>query len=213
VEIIKTIDLWTEQNPNHYEGFNGAFVDGFENGKQPFDEYKIVKNCNCVITTNDKTLNICNKHNAIVFYLKKVPVRLFVINKNTETERLIELALSQTFGNTKLKSEFEQHKIKFNSVDMKQKPVYNGSDLSKEIDVGSCDRWSLLCLMLRGHYTESITPYGNFANDQYEFLPSLDIKYALQTDSEKFEITHSCAFINAIKTRLIPIQNNSPLTK
>lgn len=30
---------------------------------------------------------------------------------------------------------------------------------------------------------------------------------------EKFEIEHKCAFINTLKTRLIPIQENSPLTK
>lgn len=46
---IKTIDLWTEQFKNHYECFNGAFVDGFENNNIPFDRYKIVKNCNCII--------------------------------------------------------------------------------------------------------------------------------------------------------------------
>lgn len=28
MEIIKTIALWTEQYKNHYECFNGAFVDG-----------------------------------------------------------------------------------------------------------------------------------------------------------------------------------------
>lgn len=31
MKVIKTIDLWTEQKDNHYECFNGAFVDGFEN--------------------------------------------------------------------------------------------------------------------------------------------------------------------------------------
>ena len=46
---IKTIDLWTEKNVNHYECFNGAFVDGFENNKNPFDRYKIVKNVICKI--------------------------------------------------------------------------------------------------------------------------------------------------------------------
>ncbi len=46
---IKTIDLGTEQFKNHYECFNGAFVDGFENNNIPFDRYKIVKNCNCII--------------------------------------------------------------------------------------------------------------------------------------------------------------------
>ncbi len=32
MKTIKTIDLWTERKENHYECFNGAFVDGFENG-------------------------------------------------------------------------------------------------------------------------------------------------------------------------------------
>ena len=68
--IIKTIDLWTEQLKNHYECFNGAFVDGFENNNIPFDRYKIVKNCNCIITVSSKNINISNKHNCIVFYKK-----------------------------------------------------------------------------------------------------------------------------------------------
>lgn len=29
LDIIKTIDLWTEQLDNHLECFKGAFVDGF----------------------------------------------------------------------------------------------------------------------------------------------------------------------------------------
>lgn len=71
MEIIKTIDLWTEQYDNHYDCFNGAFVDGFENNKIAFDEYKIVKNCNCVITVKDgESFNIRNKHHAIVFYAR-----------------------------------------------------------------------------------------------------------------------------------------------
>lgn len=28
MNFIQTIDLWTEQRDNHYECFNGAFVDG-----------------------------------------------------------------------------------------------------------------------------------------------------------------------------------------
>ena len=44
--VIKTIDLWTEQYKDHYECFNGAFVDGFEKNRIPFNNYKIVKNCN-----------------------------------------------------------------------------------------------------------------------------------------------------------------------
>ena len=36
MNIIRTIDLWTEPNDNQYECFNGAFVDGFENNKIPW---------------------------------------------------------------------------------------------------------------------------------------------------------------------------------
>jgi len=50
-------------------------------------------------------------------------------------------------------------------------------------------------------------------SDRYEFIPDIFIKYELTTDTEKFEIEHKCAFINTIKTRLIPIQENSSLTK
>ncbi len=28
MKVIKTIDLWTEQKIDHYECFNGCFVDG-----------------------------------------------------------------------------------------------------------------------------------------------------------------------------------------
>lgn len=56
MKTIKTIDLWTEQHENHYECFNGAFVDGFENTKTPYDEYKIIKNCNCIINVNQNDI-------------------------------------------------------------------------------------------------------------------------------------------------------------
>lgn len=84
---------------------------------------------------------------------------------------------------------------------------------SKEIDVGSCDRWKLLYNMLKGSYTESDTQYGNFASDKYEFIPDLYISYKLTTDTEIFDIEHKCAFINTVKTRIIPIQEKSLLTK
>ncbi len=43
MNIIRTIDLWTEQNPNHIECFGDAFVDGFENGNITFNSYKMLK--------------------------------------------------------------------------------------------------------------------------------------------------------------------------
>lgn len=212
MEVFKTIDLWTEQYVNHYECFNGAFVDGFENDKIPFTEYKIIKNCNCIITT-EKNINISNKHNAIVFYKDKKPVRLMVINKDTDIEKCIGVALNQYFKDTNLLDLYNSLNIKSSFVDMNEAPVYNGVNNVKEIDVGSCDRWKLLYNMLKGSYTESDTSYGNFQSDKYEFVPNLFIKYKLVTDTEIFDIEHKCAFINILKTRIIPIQENSLLTK
>lgn len=60
MNIIKTIDLWTEQKENHYECFNGAFIDGFDNPNIPFNKYKIVKNCNCTINVSLKDIHISN---------------------------------------------------------------------------------------------------------------------------------------------------------
>ena len=210
--VIRTIDLWTEQNINHYECFNGAFVDGFENGKKPFDEYKIIKNCNCIITINNKNINIRNKHNAIIFYKNRVPVRLMVINGDTDIDKCVNLALSQRFQDEKLIELYKRSDIKSSIIDLKEVPVHNNSNVTKEIDVGSCDRWNLLYSMLKGSYTESDTVYGNYETDQYEFLPSIFITYKLLTNEEDFEISHKCAFINTLKTRIVPIQENSPLT-
>lgn len=209
---IKSIDLWTEQMPNQYECFNGAFIDGFCNDNIPFDEYKIIKNCNCIITCGKKDINISNKHNAIVFYNKCKPVRLMVINKNTDIEKCINTALSQNFKGNRLIDLYENKKIKSYTIDLKQKAIINNADITKEIDVGSCDRWSLLYSMLKGSYTEDNTPYGNYQSDKFEFIPDIRITYNLKIDSEEFLIEHKCAFINEIKTRIIPIQENSKLT-
>ena len=45
---IKTIDLWTEQYNNHYECFNGAFIDGFDDGNIPIEH-------NCAFINEVKT--------------------------------------------------------------------------------------------------------------------------------------------------------------
>lgn len=212
MKIINSIDLWTEQYKNHYECFNGAFVDGFDKKIKPFNKYKIIKNCNCIITTNMEDMNISNKHNAIIFYDNDNPVRLVVINKDTEIENCINVALNQNFDNMKLKDLYKQENIKSSIIDMNEQAISNNKDIRKEIDVGSCDRWKLLYNMLKGSYTEDDTPYGNYQSDKYEFVPNIQIKYELKTDTEIFEIKHNCAFINEIKTRIIPIQDNSRLT-
>ena len=214
MNVIKTIDLWTEQHDNHYECFNGAFIDGFENEKLPFNEYKIVKNCNCIISIENKDVNINNKHNAIVFYKDSIPVRLMVINKNTDIDKCISIALSQHFNDSTLNDYYDKNNIKSKLIDMNEESIFKDTDNTKsETDIGFCDRLNLLYCMLKGSYTESDTSYGNFQSDRYEFIPDIFIKYELTTDTEKFEIEHKCAFINTIKTRLIPIQENSSLTK
>ncbi len=209
---IKTIDLWTEQYKNYYECFNGAFVDGFENNNIPFDRYKIVKNCNCIITVSNKNINISNKHNCIIFYKNNNPVRLMVINKDTEIEKCIDIALKQNFNNKFLKDIYEENDIKSSIVDKKEAPIYNDSNIKKEIDVLSCDRWNLLYNMLKGSYTEDNTHYDNNKSNKYEFIPDMKINYELKTDEEIFLIEHKCAFINETKTKIIPIQENSRLT-
>ncbi len=212
MKFIRTIDLWTEQKMNHVECFCGAFVDGFENGNIPFDSYKIVRNCNCIITCSQSEFNICNKHNAIIFYKNNEPVRLMVINKETNIDQCIDLALNQIFNNTFLKDIYAFHSIKRTDINLNETPIYNNSDKSKEIDVGSCDRPSLLECMLEGCYTQSNTNYGKSNGDNnYSFVPNTFIEYKLMTDTECFKIEHHCAFVNKNMTRVIPLQDNSSL--
>jgi len=66
--------------------------------------------------------------------------------------------------------------------------------------------------MLEGSYTEADTGFGKENNDtDFHFRPNISICYNLLTDNEWFFITHSCAFINSDKTRVIPLQNHSKL--
>ena len=214
MEIIRTIDLWTEQHDDHYECFNGAFTDGVRDDSAPFDSYKVIKNCNCIISVSDDNIKIKNKHNAIVFYNDSKPVRLIVINKDTDIDKCIKTALNNYYLDSNLEEIYKKLNINQKSVDLFEKPIKK-EEIKKEIDVGSCDRWSLLKEMLKGNYTEdeTLSLYGNYQDNHYEYLPDLKIKYDLTTDNEHFVIEHKCAFINSIKTRLIPIQENSKLTK
>lgn len=212
MDTIKTIDLWTEQMPNHIECISGAFIDGFENGNIPFDRYKVIRNCNCIISCNQEDLDISNKHNAIVFYKGNVPVRLMVVNGETKLDECIEIALNQAFESSILRNAFVSLEIKRSDVDLREQPIYNGSDRKKEVDVGSCDRPSLLDSMLEGSYTQSDTNYGKSNNDKsYQFRSNIYIGYSLKTDTEAFVVEHHCAFLNDNKTRIIPLQDNSLL--
>lgn len=212
MDIIKTIDLWTEARDNHYECFNGAFVDGFDGDNIPFDKYKVVRKCNCIIDIGLSSINIKNKHNAIIFYKNDKAVRLLVINKDTNLDKCITVALNQFYADGVLSDLFKKYNICRQNIDLAEEPICKEHENREEIDVGSCDRWGLLYNMLRGFYTESESEYGNFSNDKYYFIPNLQIKYSLTVGDEQFEIFHKCAFMNTIETRLIPIQENSSLT-
>ena len=212
MKVIRTIDLWTEQLENHLDCFTGAFVDGFESGDIPFDTYKVVRNCNCLISTNQTDLNISNKHNAIIFYKNETPVRLMVINKETDLDRCIWEALNQAFYGQPLSNIYAMYGIKRVDVDLKQPPIINESNHEKEMDVGSCDRPSLLNSMLAGSYTESDTDLGKTNIDSnFTFDPGVNIQYELVVGDECFAISHHCAFVNETMTRIIPLQDNSAL--
>ncbi len=205
MEKIETIDLWTEQYKNHYECFNGAFIDGFENKNLPYDSFKIVRNCNCIIT-NNCDLAIGNKHQAIVFYKNEKPIRLMVICKETNIDGLLKNSLNQKVGDILLYQVFENHKIDYQDINLNEKPIFNEFNDMNEIDIGSCDRFSLLKQMLSGSYTEDETKFGHFDNDKYFYIHNLKVKYSLKTDNEIFEIDHEGGFLNELKTRAIILQ-------
>lgn len=202
---VDTIDLWTEQHPNHYECFNGAFIDGFENGNLPFDSYKVIKNCNCIIS-NNSDIPIGNKHHAVVFYKNKIPVRLMVICKDTKVDSLLNNALNQKSGNKLLCKIFDDQKIKSTEINLNEKPIFNEYNSDKEIDTGSCDRFSLLKSMLSGSYTEDNTNFGHYDSDRYFYVKNLIVTYYLKTDTEIFDIAHEGGFLNDLKTRIIILQ-------
>lgn len=210
---INTIDLWTEQNNNHHECFNACFIDGLESSTQPFTNYTIIKNCNCQITCNNNKIRINNKHNAIVFYNNNKPVRLLVISKDTDIEKCVNIALNQYYKQHTVRDIYDTLNITTKTINLKQKSVDKEILYTNEMDVGSCDRWKLLYNMLKGSYTEDDTIYGNFSSCKYEFVPNIEIRYNLKTKDEHFDILHKCAFINDTFDRIVPIQENSDLTK
>lgn len=204
LNIIETIDLWTEAKDNHQECFDGAFSDGFNGDTIPFDSFKIVKNCNCFIHTFPKNMKINNKHNAVVFYKDGVPVRLMVLNKNTNVEECISNALKQPFKGGLLINLYNEYGITSTTVDMKEEPIEK-EGITKEMDVGSSDRYSLLKSMLEGSYTEEESSVG--VDKETLYPKERMIKYTLATDEELFDIRHTYSFTNKEGDRIIPLQD------
>ena len=213
MDKIVTTDIWTERHRNDFEQINGCFSDGFADGNKPFDKYKIIKNCNCIISSSEDNLPIGNKHNAIVFYKRNKVVRLALLCKHTDIDFCINNALNQQIDGVKLLDIYTSNKIAGEAVDLQEEPIFNKYNLSggMEVDVGSCDRMSLLEQMLKGHYTETESKYGNYDNIDYVYDSKVKIKIKLKTDNELFEIRHKGLFINATKTRIIILQEDSEI--
>lgn len=208
--IVDTIDLWTEGHDNHQECFDGAFTDGFSSGL-PFDSYKVVKNCNCIIKVKPSKFNVANKHNAIVFYKDGVPVRLVVINEKTNVDECIKNALKQDINGMNLEDIFKENNIEETVIDMHEEPIHKDNDMKKETDTGSSDRMSLLRSMLKGSYTEEDGDSPN-KGETFRYIPEeVDVRYLLVTDSEFFDISHKHAFTNSDGTVLIPLQEKSSI--
>ena len=205
MKTIKSIDLWTEQYPNHYECFKGAFIDGFKNSDLPYDYYKVVKNCNCIIKNNIE-IPIGNKHNAIIFYKNKKPVRLLVGCYDSKVDDLLRNSLDQKVGDKTLYKIFHELNVKFSEIDLNEKPIFNKYNSVREIDAGSCNRFSLLKTMLSGNYTEDNTNLGHYDSDRYIYLKNLEVTYNLRIENECFNITHEGGFINDLKTSVIILQ-------
>lgn len=212
MQEINTIDLWTEPEDNYLDCFYGAFIDGVKDNYLPYDSFKVLLNCNCIISSNVKDVKIANKHNAIVFYKNLNPIRLAVFNKNTSVENCIDKAINQKHNGKKLKDIFLL-KVKRKNLNLKEVSIFNEYNNTKETDVCSCDRLSLLNALLNDSYTESVSLKEKKINNNYIFLSNIKVNFKLITDSEVFNIMHSCAFINKNKTKIILIQENSKLIK
>lgn len=213
MKIIKSIDLWTEQHRDQFELFNGCFSDGWGDNI-PFNKYTIVKNCNCIIESNDDNLIIGNKHNAIIFYKNNTPVRLLVAFKDTNFDFLITNALNQKIQGKTCVELFKINNVKSETIDLKEKPIYNKHNLTgcAEIDVGSCDRDELLEQMLKGNYTEEDSKYGHYDNTVYSYNDSLKVSYNLTIGDLKFQINHEGSFTNETNTRIIILQRDSEIS-
>ncbi len=204
---IESIDLWTEQHKNHHDCFNGAFIDGVEREEFPYDSFKIVRNCNCLISNNNN-ISIGNKHHAIIFYKNSLPIRLMVICRETNIDDLLKTALKQKVGDFLLSQLLTEKQIKSCEINLNEKPLFNEFNSTNEIDVGSCDRFILMKNMLKGSYTEDDTGLGHYDSNKYTYIQNLFVKYSLKTDDEIFEIEHEGGFLNELKTRIIILQKH-----
>ncbi len=215
--VVRTIDLWTELEPNSISCFEGAFIDGFVDGERPYDSYKVIYNGNCIIKVDNKKYKVRNKHQAIVFYKGGVPVRLLVANKETNMDRCIGKALEQKVSNEyRIMKEWgpidlSWFQFKRTNVDLHQEPVENGVLINEEIGVLSCDRPKLLTAMLSGSYTEDEPCCTAAVQVNYAYNGIVSISYYLETDTEVFSIKHGYSFYSM--GSMISVQVDSVLGK
>ena len=207
---IESTDVWTEPSPNRQVCFDGAFIDGVENRKVPYDRYKIVLNCNCIIKTNSNDVAVGNKHHAIVFYRGNKVVRLVVACQETNILKAVDQALNQILPDDRenLRALLNKKNVKSDIVNLNQQPIFNESNGRLETDICSCDRDSLLSMMIQGSYTESETGIGDYECNDYDYNENVKILFELDTGEEFFNIKHKGAFLNKTKTQVIAIQKD-----
>ena len=208
--IIESTDIWTETTPNRQVCFDGAFIDGIENRRVPYDSFKVVLNCNCIIKTNSNDVAVGNKHHAIVFYRGNKVVRLVVACRETRILEAIDRALNQIIPDDRenLRALLNKKNVKHEIVNLEQPPIFNRFNGGSETDMCSCDRDSLLSVMIQGSYTESETGIGNYECNDYDYNENVKILFELDTGEEFFNIKHKGAFLNKTKTQVIAIQKD-----
>lgn len=208
-KIITSLDLWTETDPNSEECAVGAFVDGWKEGV-PYRHVKLIKNCNCIIKSNDGRLFASNKHSAIVFS-GGGQLRLCVMTAGTDILKMEERAMAEPFQGRVLQDILKHNGVTRSVVDLGEKPVNNG--IKKNIDIASCDRISLLKCFLNGSFTEDDTGIGSGLTRRYIYLPQASMEYSLRTDTDWFMIGHRGAFISDDGQSAIPIQKYGSITR
>ncbi len=208
MKSIKTCNLWTETTPNS-DCAKGAFIDGWQSGV-PYEKFKIILNCNCIIKSNTPMVQARNKHAAIVFYGQS-GLRLCVLEKGTDLRKAINDALKSKVDGTPLHEILKSHGVRKKVVDLAETPI--AGDIRNTTDIGSCDRPALLKSMLSGSWGEENIGIGIGEYKKYIFLPGFGLMYSLVTDTESFLIEHRGTFHAVDGSQTIPIQIHGSIKK
>ena len=187
VKVYETIDLWTGNDLMNEECVLGAMLDGVNREHCPYTAFKVVHNCNCLVSCNEPGF-IASKNQAIIFYDHTEPVRLAVLS-TPHLQQLISQALNQLipYTNFSLEDTLMYHGVVSYDVvgiaaeSVKQDPE-STHGLSGEADIWSCDRYEV--------FRQAVQAHG----ENLFYCPQLNLKYDLRIDDEIFSIVHQGGF-------------------